>query len=357
MIDYLEDYAIIYCENEFGKTNGKTANGLVRKSKKFKILSIIDSSKTGYDTGLILDGKENGIPIYSSITEAYNYCKNINKIPTHFIIGLTPDGGRLPSSSRVDILKSIDLGLNVVSGLHDFLSDDKEFIQKAKKKNIQITDIRKTPPRDKLHFYSGKIEDVDSYIIAILGTDSAVGKRTTAWCLYDNLIKEGFKVKFIGTGQTSWLQGADYCIILDSLINDFVSGEIEHAVWSAWNDSHPDIIIIEGQGSLLNPVYPGGFEILAAGRPNAIILQHAPKRKYYDGFSGYNIHSLEKQIQSLEMISEKPVIAITINHEEIKNLEIDEICKKISKETGLLCIDVLTHGSDELIKVINNNLK
>ena len=61
------------------------------------------------------------------------------------------------------------------------------------------------------------------------------------------------------------MQGARYGIIMDSLINDFVSGEIEYAVWNAWNEQRPDAIIIEGQGSLMNPAYPGGFEILAAG--------------------------------------------------------------------------------------------
>ena len=39
----------------------------------------------------------------------------------------------------------------------------------------------------------------------------------------------------------------------------------EQGIEKAKNEK-PDIIVIEGQGSLLNPAYPGGFEILAAGR-------------------------------------------------------------------------------------------
>ena len=348
----MKSNAIIYCEGAFGTTNGKTAHGLVRRSKRYHIISIIDSTKAGNDAGLILDQITKNIPIHASIKEAIAYGIKIKQKPTHFIIGLAPDGGRLPNEARKDIVYAIEQGLHIVSGLHDFLSEDSEFIKKAKEKNINIFDIRKTPPRDKLHFFSGKIEEVDSLIVAILGTDSAVGKRTTAWCLYDGLTSDGYTVELVGTGQTAWLQGACYSIILDSLINDFVSGELEHAVWSAWKDKKPDIILIEGQGSLLNPGYPGGFEILAAGRPDIIILQHAPGRIDYDGFPGYKIQPLEKQIKSIEYISEKPVVAITINHEKYLKDDIQKVCKNIEQETGLPCVDVLIDGTKRLISIL-----
>ncbi len=98
----------------------------------------------------------------------------------------------------------------------------------------KLRDIRRPPDRKDLHFFSGKIEKVDSLKVALLGTDSAVGKRTTAWILVKALNDLGIKTELIGTGQTAWMQGAQYGIILDSLVNDFVSGEIEHAVWHAW---------------------------------------------------------------------------------------------------------------------------
>ena len=81
--------------------------------------------------------------------------------------------------------------------------------------------------------------------------------------LVDALNARGDSAELVGTGQTSWMQGVRYGIVLDSLINDFVAGEIEHAVWSAWTEQAPDVIVIEGQGSLMNPAYPGGFELLA----------------------------------------------------------------------------------------------
>jgi uncharacterized NAD-dependent epimerase/dehydratase family protein len=190
-----------------------------------------------------------------------------------------------------------------------------------------------------------------------LGTDSAVGKRTTAWALVDALRAAGHSMELIGTGQTAWMQGARYCIILDALINDFVAGEIEHVVWSAWNDARPEVIVIEGQGSLLNPAYPGGFEILAAGRPDVVVLQHAPARKEYDGFPGYPLHPLETQIQAIELISSRPVVAIAVNHEDLDDGQLAAACAEIRDRTGLPVCDVLRDGAGALVDALRPRLR
>jgi uncharacterized NAD-dependent epimerase/dehydratase family protein len=139
-------------------------------------------------------------------------------------------------------------------------------------------------------------------------------------------------------------------------VNDFVSGEIEHAVWSAWSEVNPDIIIIEGQGSLMNPAYPGGFEILAAGRPDAIVLQHAPARKDYDGFPGYPIQPIQTQIQVIELLSNKPVVALAINHENLNAQEIPKTCAEIESLTGLPTVDALIEGPGRIIDVLQQKI-
>lgn len=227
----------------------------------------------------------------------------------------------------------------------------------AHKNGVTIKDVRKTPDRDQLHFFEGKIEKVDCLKLAVLGTDSAVGKRTTAWIIVHGFRKAGLKAEMIGTGQTAWMQGAKYSMIMDSCINDFVSGEIEHAVYEAWSNENPDVIVIEGQGSLMNPAYPGGFEILAAGRPDYVILQHAPKRLEYDGFPGYPLHSLEEQIRAIEVISGRKVIAVTVNHENMAPGEIPAACEAITKETGLPAFDVLAHDPSPFVELLKKYLK
>jgi uncharacterized NAD-dependent epimerase/dehydratase family protein len=144
---------------------------------------------------------------------------------------------------------------------------------------------------------------------------------------------------------------------MDSLINDFVSGEIEHVVWSAWNDQKPDVIVLEGQGSLMNPAYPGGFEILAAGRPDIVILQHAPARKEYDGFPGYRIQPLAQQIEAIQLISGKQVVAVTVNHEALPGDQIPLVCNAIEQAVGLPAFDVLRDGTDPLVDLLATYLE
>jgi uncharacterized NAD-dependent epimerase/dehydratase family protein len=349
--------AIIYSEGAFGTPNGKTAHGLVRRTDRYRVLSVVDSRHAGNDAGMFLDGRSRGIPVYGRVEEAAEKAIQSGHPATHLVIGLAPDGGRLSAEARGDVMKAIRLGLNVDSGLHDFLGEDTEVAALAQSFGTKIRDVRKPPPRKELHFFTGKIEAVTSLKIAMLGTDSAVGKRTTAWILRDALGAAGHSAELIGTGQTAWMQGVRYGIILDSLINDFVSGEIEHAVWTAWKEVQPDVILLEGQGSLMNPAYPGGFEILAAGRPDVIVLQHAPARKDYDGFPGYPLHPLERQIQVIELLSDRPVVAVTVNHENLDNKDIPRICADITRSTGLPACDVLLEGALAVLEALKPYLE
>jgi uncharacterized NAD-dependent epimerase/dehydratase family protein len=356
MKNWPEGNAIVYCEGAFNTPNGKTAHGLVRFTERYQVAAVIDSRYDGHDAGEVLDGKPNAIPVCADLNRSLSMLKEKGKIATHFIVGLAPDGGRLSPKARKDVVKAIKSGLNIDCGLHDYLSEDPVLSELALNNGVRIRDVRKPPGIGKLHFFTGKIEDVSCLKIAVLGTDSAVGKRTTAWKIVHGFNRDGFRAEMIGTGQTAWMQGAKYCIILDSLVNDFVSGEIEHAVWSAWSKTHPDVIVIEGQGSLMNPAYPGGFEILAAGRPDIVVLQHAPARREYDGFPGYPIQPLVHQIQAIGLISGKPVVAVTINHENLSEEQIPNVCSAIQKEVGLPAFDVLRGGDNGLTEVLKKYL-
>lgn len=352
----IDGKAIVYADGAFNTPNGKTAHGLVRFTERYEVVGVIDSRFAGQDAGEVLDGRNYGIPIFESLEAAMDNLAADN-LPKNFVIGLAPDGGRLPKAAKATIAAALNLGMNVDSGLHDFLYKDADLMAIAEANNCRVRDVRKTPDRDDLHFFEGKIEAVDCLKIAVLGTDSAIGKRTTAWLIVHAFRNHGLKAEMVGTGQTAWMQGAKYSMIMDSCINDFVAGEIEHAVHEAWKNENPNLIVIEGQGSLMNPAYPGGFEILAAGRPDFVILQHAPKRLEYDGFPGYRLHSLTEQIQAIEMISGKKVIAVTVNHEAMTKAEILPACQAITEETGLPAFDVLEFGADELVAVLKNHLK
>lgn len=347
-----EGDAIVYCQGAFATTNGKTAHGLVRRTRRYRVSSVVDDRYAGRDAGEVLDGKPCGIPVVADLEAAVTAAEAAGRPATHLVVGLAPDGGRLSPEARADVLAAIRRGLHVDCGLHDFLNEDPEMRQTAAEHGVVLRDVRKPPALADLHFFTGKIEKVDCLKVAVLGTDSAVGKRTTAWLLIEALERAGKSAEMVGTGQTAWMQGVAYGMVTDCIVSDFVAGEIEHAVWSAWNDRHPDVIVLEGQGSLMNPAYPGGFELLAAGRPDVVVLQHAPTRLEYDGFPGYPLHPIERQIAAIEMISDRPVVAVTLNHEGLSREQVPAAAEELRRQTGLPVCDPLIDGMDAVLPAI-----
>lgn len=356
--EILDGPAIVWCDGAYNTPEGKTAHGLVRFTYRYQVLSVIDTRYAGQDAAQVLDGVAKSIPVVPDFAAALADAKARGIKPTHFVIGMAPDGGRLPDHGRATVKQAIQHGLNIDCGLHDFLSEDPEIADLAAVYGVQIRDVRKPPHRKYLHHFSNRIEEVQSLKVAVLGTDSAVGKRTTAWLVVHGLRARGIDAEMIGTGQTGWLQGARYSMVLDSLVNDFVAGELEHAVVSAWDERKPQVIVVEGQGSLMNPAYPGGLEILAATRPDVVLMQHAPTRLEYDGFPGHKLHSIEQQIHAIELLTARPVVAVTVNHEGLEGREaIDAACAELQQRTGLPTCDPLVHGVDVLLDVLEARLK
>jgi hypothetical protein len=131
--------AIVYCEANFGAIDGKTANGLVRHSEKYEILSIIDSEKAGQDAGMVLDGVANANPVCRDLADALSRSETL---PDFFIFGMAPSSGMLSTAERSLVLDAIGLGMNIVNGLHEFLNDDPEFVAASSASKVTILDAR-----------------------------------------------------------------------------------------------------------------------------------------------------------------------------------------------------------------------
>ncbi len=341
--------AIVYCENEFGKMDGKIANGLVRHSEKYDIAGVIDSTKAGMDAGEYLEGLKNGIPIFRDLDDV---TERLNEIPNYFIYGIAPLEAFLKEEQRQILLEAMEKGMNLVNGLHEFLTHDEEFKQKAEEYGVKIYDIRKPPAKKDLHLFSGRILKVNTPIVAVLGTDSAVGKRTTSILLVEALKKEGLNVAFVATGQTGLIQGAKYGVAVDAIVEEFMTGEIENAVMEAQDTEHPDIIIVEGQGALSHPAYLSACAIVRGAKPKAIIVQHPPKRKSLGDFPYMPMPTLENEIELIEIFSRSKVIAITINHEDMTDEEIKDAIIEHETMFQLPTTDVLKYGCEKLVKKI-----
>ncbi len=345
----MKDKALVYSENEFGKIDGKVANGLVRYSEIYKIVGIIDSTKAGLDAGECLDGIKNGIPVFSSIDDALD---KLNYIPKYFIYGIAPLSPLLDKEQRQIIITAMRKGMNIINGLPEFFTEDDEFMQKASEYGVKIYDFRKSPQRKDLHLFSGQIFENKTPVIVVTGTDCAVGKRTTTRILVEGLKKKGVNAVFVTTGQTGLLQGAKYGMALDVLSSGFATGEVEKAVVDASETEHPDIILVEGQGALSHPAFTSSSAIIRGAMPNAIIIQHPPKRKNRCDYPAIPMPTLKSEIELNEVFSSSKVIAITINHEDMTDAELEKMIAEYENRYKLPVTDVLKFGCDKLIKKI-----
>jgi len=339
--------AIVLTHGMLDKLDAKTCHGLLRGSDRFEVLAVIDYRFTGQDAGEVMDGKARGIPIYASVSE---YLVSTHVQPVWCVVGVALHGGILPDDFRVELFHAIEKGLSIVCGLHTFLSDDAGFIDLAAKHNVQLVDVRKPRPRHELQFWTGEISTISTPRIAVLGTDCAVGKRTTCRFLMKGCRAQGISAEMIYTGQTGWMQGYPYGFIFDSTVNDFIGGEIERAIVSCAQESNPDLILIEGQSALRNPSGPCGSEFLLSGGAKGVILQHAPARVCYDG-TDIPIPSVASEIALIGAYGAS-VLAITLNLENM-SLEAGQAYRtELQEQLGIPVILPLEEGVDALLPVI-----
>jgi len=341
--------AVVYCEGQFGEQDGKTANGLVRHSEKYEVLSVLDSRHAGLDAGMFLDGAANGIPVLADLHEAIAHA---GTVPDYLICGLAPADGLLSDDQRVVLLDGIARGMHIINGLHEFLNDDAEFVAAALLAGVTITDVRRPKDTRDLHLFSGRIFEVTCPKIAVLGTDGAIGKRTTATLLVQALNARGIKAVLVGTGQTTLIQGGKYSAALDALVPQFISGEVEHQMVLAFENENPDVIVVEGQGALSHPAYLSSGHILRGSRPEAVIVQHAPKRKVLGDFPMMPMGTAATEIALIEAFADTRVIGVTINHEEMSADEIGEAIAEHRLKLGLPVTDPLTRPAAELVDMV-----
>jgi len=346
--------AIVITGGYLDTSNAKTAHGLIRGTDRFHILGFIDDKNSGKDAGEVLDGKKRNIPIYATIQD---FLKTGQKA-TYCIIGVATKGGVIPDSLRVVLKEALENGFNLVNGLHEYISDIPELAELAKQKGLDIIDVRKPKKFKDLHFWTGKIKEVKCPKIAVLGTDCALGKRTTTRFLVEAMRKAGFKAEMIYTGQTGWMQGAKYGFVFDSTLNDFISGEMEHAVVTCYHEAKPDIIFIEGQSALRNPSGPAGAEWIVSADADAAVLQHNPSRKQYKDMEYYPAYLPElKDEVALIKIYGAPTVAIAINSSKMTEQEARNSALKYQEELGIPVILPLEDGVDSLIPLFEAMIK
>jgi uncharacterized NAD-dependent epimerase/dehydratase family protein len=348
-MENLNNNALVLTNGLLTSSDAKTAHGLIRGTERFNIIGIVDCAATaGKDAGELLDGKHRNIPVFENFENAITQLNPIH----YLVIGVATVGGKLPGNMLDIIIKAIDAGISIVNGLHEYLNEKPDIVALAKSKGVELIDVRKPKQREDLHFWTGEIFKVTAPIIAVIGMDCAMGKRTTARMLTQACAANGLKGQMIYTGQTGWLQGGKYGFVFDSTLNDFVSGELENAIVRCWKETGADFIFLEGQSSLRNPSGPCGIELLISGNAKHVVLLFAPKRKYFDNDEHWGaIPSVASEIEIIEKLGSK-VIAVAVNTEDCTTEEAFTYQKEYEQKLNIPVLLPIQEGVDKLIPIL-----
>ncbi|HEX2209808.1 MAG TPA: DUF1611 domain-containing protein [Longimicrobium sp.] len=339
---------VVVAEGQFGPLTSKTANSAVRFIPD-RVLCVLDSTHAGHTVQDVL-GFGGSIPIVATIQEA------LGMGPTALLVGIAPQGGGLPEAWRPMLRAAIDHGLHVVSGLHLHLGDDPELARMAAERGVRIHDLRK-PPED-LPVSQGKARLIDAYSVLTVGTDCNIGKMTAGLHIRDALTARGAKVGFAATGQTGILIEG-WGIAVDAVVADFIGGAAERLVLRAAEGN--DVVLVEGQGSLVHPGYSGvTLGLLHGSMPDAMILCHQPTRQCpYGGDNAYHwmpLPTVEEMIRICEgaiaPLRPAKVIGVSLVTFDMDEAAARDEIARVQDSTGLPATDPVRFGAEPLADAI-----
>ncbi len=336
---------LVLAEGNFGPLSSKTANACIRYAPQ-DVAVILDSAVAGRTAQDVL-GFGGGIPIVSSFEEAMPFA------PTALLIGIAPPGGQFPLAWRALLIQALRAGLDVWSGLHTLLGDDAEFAAIAREHGVTIHDLRRAPAN--LDVSYGRVRAIDATVILTVGSDCNIGKMTTQLQIQDSVRQRGHRVAFGATGQTGILiEGRG--IAVDAVVADFIAGAAEQLTIEAAKDA--DIVLVEGQGSIVHPAYSGvTLGLMHGSLPHAMILCAQPSRTTVNRNPWVPIPSLSELIRLYEQLAEPlrpaPVIGVALNTYDLADIDAREAIERAKAETGLPVTDPVRYSMTSLTDAID----
>src|SRR5213594_3595882 len=339
---------LIIADGQFGPLTSKTANCCIRYMPE-RIVGVLDRSHAGKTVQQVL-GFGGALPVVG------NFEQGLGLGATAVLIGIAPMGGRLPAEWRGWLRTAIERGLEIWSGLHTFIGDDPELGRLARDRGVRIFDARKPPPS--LPVADGLAAEVNAYVVHTVGSDCNVGKMTAQVELRNALTQRGHRTRFVATGQTGiFIEG--WGIAVDAVVADFIAGAAEWLVLEAAKDA--DIILVEGQGSLIHPGYSGvTLGLLHGCCPDALILCHQATRDYIGDYHGrepwVKIPSYPELIdiheRAAQPVHRTKVIGISLNTYDMDEQAAREAVAKAAEETGLPATDPVRLDATPLVDAI-----
>jgi uncharacterized NAD-dependent epimerase/dehydratase family protein len=336
---------LIIADGDFGPMTSKTANSIVRY-RPAQVVAVLDRQQAGRTVQDVL-GFGGATPVVGSVEEG------LALGPTVVVIGIAPQGGRMPDEWRAWIAKALEAGCDVWNGLHTFLAADPDLAAIAEAKGRRILDLRQ-PPAD-LPVASGLAKDLEAYVCLTVGTDCNVGKMTAQLQLVDGLRARGLRTNFVATGQTGiMIEG--WGIAVDAVVADFIAGAAERITVQGGADA--DVVLVEGQGSINHPGYSGvTLGLLHGACPDGLILCHQATREYigdYRKAAWLRIPPLSDYVKLYEHIGSAVhptrVVAICMNTYDLDEASARAACETAARETGLPCTDRARYRAQRAVR-------
>jgi len=338
---------LIVADGDFSPMTSKTANSVIRFLPE-RTVGVLDRQQAGQTVQDVL-GFGGALPVVGSMREG------LALGPTAILIGIAPQGGRMPTEWRAWLAEALDHGCDLWSGLHTFLGDDPLLAEKARAAGRTIFDLRR-PPAD-LPIASGLAKTVEPLVVLTVGTYCNVGKMTAQLQLTRRLNERGVRTRFVATGQTGiMIEG--WGIAVDAVVADFIAGAAERLVLEGARDA--DIVLVEGQGSINHPGYSGvTLGLLHGACPDALILCHQCTREYigdYRQAAWLRIPPLTEYIRLYETIGSAvhptKVIGISLNTYDMSEAEARRACEAAARETGLPATDPVRFDPAPLVDAV-----
>lgn len=326
----------IFAEGRFRDTHAKIAHGLLRYGKD-EVAAVVDSTLAGRTVLEVMPDLRRDAPVVGTLQEAFSYS------PTSVLVGLAPPGGRLPDEWMQSLRDAAEAGVEIVSGLHQRLAP--EF------PDGRVWDVRE-PPKD-VPLFSGAGLKVNPKVALTVGTSSAIGKMTATLEIERAAREAGVRTEFVATGQTG-IVIAGWGISVDAVVSDFVAGAAEQLVLEAARRS-PDLILVEGQGSLGHPAYSGvTLGLLHGSCPDCLILCADASDEKIMGLvprpKPASIVRLYEEVAAL--VKPAPVVAVSVNTKGLNEAEARELVAAVADETGLPAADPLRTSAAPILEAV-----
>jgi uncharacterized NAD-dependent epimerase/dehydratase family protein len=343
---------LILADGQFDPLTSKTANSCIRYFPE-RIVAVLDRQQAGRTAQDVL-GYGGPIPVVGDLIDGIGRGAGATAV----LVGIAPQGGRLPAEWRAWLREAITRGLEVWSGLHTFIADDAELGSLARERGVRIMDVRRPPPD--LPVGDGRAAEVDAFVVLTVGSDCNVGKMTAQLQLRDALVRRGHRTSFVATGQTGiFIEG--WGIAVDAVVADFLAGAAEQLVLQGARDH--DIVLVEGQGSLIHPGYSGvTLGLIHGACPDAMILCHQTSRDWVGDYHGRSpwvrIPPLPELVDIYERaaapVRPSRVIGICLNTFDLDATAAAEAVARAREETGLPATDPVRFDPAPLVVAIED---